>query len=73
MNLTLAGKTAKGRNLVKRFGAEWTVLKHEQSVLCIDGCEGFFIAPFMPLELLAVATRWVARFNDDDFNIQEHD
>lgn len=64
--VTLKPKSNKGRNRVSRFGTEWRILRHVQSIFCLKG-EGFLITPVNTVE--EDVSRWVERFNDPDFEV----
>ena len=71
--MKLIPKTRKGKNKIREAGTdEWTILRNEPDVPCLGGVSGLFIAPRVDDEEMAQRkARWIKKFHDPDFDIQE--
>jgi hypothetical protein len=65
--MILVGKTNKGKNVVQRDGAEWSIIRTETNCICFNGQPGTFIEPVTGDK--ARASRWIQFPFDPDFEL----
>lgn len=61
--MILQAKTLKGKNILRRDGDQWIVVRSSASLQCFNGDSGFLIESIKNQN-----SRWIREKNDADFN-----